>query len=83
MKVQVRYFASIREALGVDSEVLETEALDAGSLLLQLRARSSVHASALAQGRPVRMSVDQVMARGDTPLREGAEVGFFPPVTGG
>jgi molybdopterin synthase sulfur carrier subunit len=83
MKVHVRYFASIREALGVDAEDLDTTAANAGSLLLQLRARGGIHAQVLAEGRPVRMAVDQVMARAETPLSEGAEKGFFPPVTGG
>lgn len=83
MKVQVRYFASIREALGTDAEVFDTAAADAGGLLAHLRSRSAVHAQVLAEGRPVRMAVNQVMARADTPLSEGVEVGFFPPVTGG
>ncbi len=83
MKVQVRYFASIREALGTDTEELDTGALDAGGLLDELRARGGVHAEVLAPGRPVRMAVNQVMARPDTPLSEGVEVGLFPPVTGG
>ena len=83
MKVQVRYFASIREALGTDAEVLDTNARDAGGLLAELRARGGVHAEVLAEGRPVRMAVNQVMARPDTSLSEGVEVGLFPPVTGG
>lgn len=83
MKVQARYFASIRESLGIGAETLETAALDAGSLLAELRARGGVYAEVLAAGRPVRMAVNQVMARPDTPLSEGVEVGFFPPVTGG
>ncbi|RYY59476.1 MAG: molybdopterin synthase sulfur carrier subunit, partial [Comamonadaceae bacterium] len=41
------------------------------------------YAQALAAGRAVRMALDQVMAADATPLREGAEVAFFPPVTGG
>jgi molybdopterin synthase sulfur carrier subunit len=83
MKVQVRYFASIRESLGVDAEWVDTEAKDAGALLAELRARGGVHAQVLAEGRPVRMAVNQVMARPETALSEAAEVGFFPPVTGG
>jgi molybdopterin synthase sulfur carrier subunit len=31
----------------------------------------------------VRAAVDQVMADEAEPLRDGAEVAFFPPVTGG
>jgi molybdopterin synthase sulfur carrier subunit len=31
----------------------------------------------------VRCAVDQVMADDDTSLADGAELAFFPPVTGG
>jgi molybdopterin synthase sulfur carrier subunit len=41
------------------------------------------HAEVLARGRAVRCSLDQHMADEAAALREGAEVAFFPPVTGG
>ena len=83
MNLHVRYFASIREALACEAEQLQTSAHTAGELLAELRARGGAHAEALAEGRALRMAVNQVMARADTPLVEGAEVGIFPPVTGG
>ena len=83
MKIQLRYFASIREDLGLASEALDTQASDAAGLLRELRARGGAYAQTLAEGRPVRVAINQVMARTDTPLSEGAEVGLFPPVTGG
>lgn len=83
MNIQVRYFASIREALGQSAEALETTASDVAGLLTELRARGGVYADVLAVGRPVRVAVNQVMASPSTPLPAGAEVGFFPPVTGG
>jgi sulfur-carrier protein len=83
MKIQLRYFASIREDLGLAAEALETQALSVADLLNELRARGGAYAAALAEGRPVRVAVNQVMARGDVPLNDGAEVGLFPPVTGG
>ena len=83
MKVQLRYFASLREALG-PGEVVE---LPAGSSLGALRdaliARGGRHAEVLARGRAVRAAVAQVMADEATQLVDGAEVAFFPPVTGG
>ena len=39
MKITVRYFASIREDLGLASEPFETQAAHAGGLLAELRAR--------------------------------------------
>ena len=37
----------------------------------------------LARGKAVRVALNQVMADESAVLTEGAEVGFFPPVTGG
>lgn len=83
MKVSVKYFASIREAVGSAAEAVETGALTLGELRDELIARGGVYAECLARGRAVRMAVDQVMGSDATALRDGAEVAFFPPVTGG
>ena len=83
MKVRVRYFASIREAVGQGSEAVETGAPTVGALRDELIARGGPHAEALARGKAVRVALDQVMSEETQPLREGCEVAFFPPVTGG
>lgn len=83
MHITVRYFASIREALGTGSEALDTSATTVGALREELMARSAAAAQALAQGKAVRMALNQDMCQGDTPLKAGDEVAFFPPVTGG
>jgi sulfur-carrier protein len=83
MKVQLRYFASVREALGRGAEQRDTRAATLRQLREELTAQGEPYADALAPGRAVRMAVDQVMADDDAPLREGCEVAFFPPVTGG
>jgi molybdopterin synthase sulfur carrier subunit len=83
MKVTVKYFASIREAVGQGSETVQTQARTAGALRDELVARGAVHAQALARGKAVRVAVDQVMRDDSAPLEEGCEVAFFPPVTGG
>ncbi|MBI3101687.1 MAG: molybdopterin converting factor subunit 1 [Burkholderiales bacterium] len=83
MKITVRYFASIREAVGQGSEVLDTSAATLGALRDELLARGGAHASALARGKAVRMALDQVLCDETAALRDGAEVAFFPPVTGG
>ncbi len=83
MHVKVRYFASLREALGA----VETVELAAPATVAHLRnaliARGGPHAKVLARGRAVRCSLDQVMAEESAALRNGVEVAFFPPVTGG
>lgn len=83
MKVSVKYFASIRETLGLSSELVVTEALTLAALRDELIALGGAHAEALARGRVVRMAVNQLMSDETTALVEGAEVAFFPPVTGG
>ena len=83
MKVNLRYFASIREALGRDRESLDTTASTLGELRDELIARGGDYADSLAHGKAVRVALNQVMADESMALSEGAEVGFFPPVTGG
>ena len=85
MKLTILYFASLREALGLDREVLELPAtvMTVADLRSWLHARGGVWETALAPRSAVRASVMQKMAHPDTPLTEGAEVAFFPPVTGG
>lgn len=81
--VRIRYFASLREALGPGDEL----ELPPGSTLGQLRdrliARGGRHAEALSRQRAVRCALQQVMADESAVVPEGAEVAFFPPVTGG
>ncbi|MGE0801213.1 MAG: molybdopterin converting factor subunit 1 [Lautropia sp.] len=85
MRITIRYFASLREQLGTASEVVELPAgiATAGALRSWLAARGAPFDRALAPGRAVRAAVAQVMAKPDTPLADGVEVAFFPPVTGG
>ena len=83
MKLQVKYFASIREALGKSAETVETTASTVEDLREELIARDGVYAESLARGRAVRIAINQTLALETAPLFEGAEVAFFPPVTGG
>ena len=83
MKITVKYFASIREAIGQGSEQAETSAPNLAALRDELIARGGAHALALARGKTLRMAQNQVMADESTALTDGAEVAFFPPVTGG
>jgi len=83
MRLTVKYFASIREALGQGSETLETSAANLAILRDELVARGGAYAQSLARGKAVRVALDQVMSDESAALREGCEVAFFPPVTGG
>jgi len=81
--ITVRYFASIREAVGQGSEQVQTCAATLGALRDELIARGGAHASSLARGKAVRMALNQVLSHEAAALDSGAEVAFFPPVTGG
>jgi len=83
--VTVRYFAKLRESFGLGSERIELPAgiADVGALREWLRDRGGAWAEELAPGRAVRVAVNEEMAEPATPLREGDEIAFFPPVTGG
>jgi len=83
MKVTVRYFASVREAMGTGIEQWETQATTLAALRAELVARGGPGADVLAPGRAVRMALNQVMSPESAPLAAGCEVAFFPPVTGG
>lgn len=85
MKIRVLYFASLREALSCASEelVLPPHVSTAAALRAHLRARGGAWREALADGKAIRVAIDQDMSGAEAPLRDGAEVAFFPPVTGG
>ena len=83
MKVTVRYFASLRERLGASEIVEATPGSSVGAVRDALIARGGEHAAALARGRAVRSALDQVLCDDAAVVGEGAELAFFPPVTGG
>ena len=85
MKVKVLYFAALREQLGTAGEDID---LPAGvgtvaALRSHLRGRGGAWELALADGKLIRMAVNQDMAPPAAAIRAGDEVAFFPPVTGG
>ena len=83
MKVELKYFASIREAVGQGAESWQTQANTVGALRDELMARGEPYAQVLARGRAVRMALNQAVCDETAALNEGCEVAFFPPVTGG
>jgi molybdopterin synthase sulfur carrier subunit len=83
MTVRLRYFASLREALGEGESIDLPPSATAGTVRDSLIARGGRHAELLSRSRAVRCAVNQLMADEATPVPPGAELAFFPPVTGG
>lgn len=77
-RVTLLYFASLRDAAGIGSESVEASG-DLASLYAAARER---HGFALPLQR-LRVAVDGEFARWTDAVREGAEVAFIPPVSGG
>ncbi|HJV61730.1 MAG TPA: molybdopterin converting factor subunit 1 [Albitalea sp.] len=83
MKITVRYFASIRESLGPAQSLDLPGGTTVGELRNRLIDTSPAHAAALARGKALRCALDQALCDESALVHDGAEVAFFPPVTGG
>ncbi len=85
MKLELRFFASLREVLGTGLETIELpeEVRTISQLRSYLCARGGAWSNVLAEGKVVRCALNHEMVDANAALQEGAEVAFFPPVTGG
>jgi sulfur-carrier protein len=83
IQVRVRFFASLREALGAEQTATLPRGSTVGSLREALMASSAEHAQRLAPQRAVRAALNQTLCAESAGLANGDEVAFFPPVTGG
>ena len=81
--LMIKYFASLREALGVASErIAFVNGETVNQLLLRLAEQHPQAKLQLLDGS-VRAAVNQQIVEAAHPLSEHDEVAFFPPVTGG
>lgn len=83
--IKLLYFARLRETLETAGEALD---LPAGTstiadLMALLAARGGAWQQVFAGNQPLRAAVNQALAKNDAVIRDGNEVAFFPPVTGG
>jgi molybdopterin converting factor small subunit len=77
--IRLQYFAILREQRGLAHETFATAAPTAAALYDELRAR---HAFTLPGDR-LRVAINGEFAAWDTPLIDGMELVFIPPVAGG
>jgi molybdopterin synthase sulfur carrier subunit len=85
MKLELRFFASLREGLGLSGESITTpqDVITIADLRAHLIRRGNPWDEVLANTKVIRCALNQEMVNDSTALVEGAEVAFFPPVTGG
>jgi molybdopterin synthase sulfur carrier subunit len=85
MKLELRFFASLREALGVSQEtiIIPAQVKTIADLRHHLSERGSPWSDVLAEGKVLRCALNHQMVEPKTLLQANAEVAFFPPVTGG
>ena len=81
MKIQVLYFASLAEHVGLRNEEIETAAADTGALIAELKRRGDLWKTAF--DNRIRIAVNQQVVKADHVIADGDEIAFFPPVTGG
>lgn len=81
MKLNVQYFARYREALGLDSEVIEGDFASVAALRAYLLTREGAWAVLAEQN--IMCARNQDLCALAEPLADGDEVAFFPTVTGG
>jgi MoaE-MoaD fusion protein len=81
MKVEVRYFAVLRDRLGVSREEVEVPTGgDVATVLATIAKKRPAIAPLLPR---VQVAVNQVVVVATTPLDDGDEVALLPPVAGG
>ena len=85
MGVKLRYFAWVREKIGVESETIDlpSDIVTVRDLLAWQQERSEQYASAFEHGEVIRVALDQEHVEHDTPIAGISEIAFFPPMTGG
>ncbi len=84
MDVEVLFFASLRDAVGIErTSVKLTGPAGLRELLAELAQRLPASAIAALQAENIRVAVNQILASPPFAFSDGDEIAFLPPVTGG
>jgi molybdopterin synthase sulfur carrier subunit len=82
--INIVYFSKYRESLGISKEQYSlNEAVDLNVLRESVRTRHGDNAANMLADVRCVLAVNQVVVTANTTLKDGDEVAFFPPVTGG
>ena len=79
VRVEVLYFAALRDAAGIASEHVDVDAADLAAVYAIVQMK---HQLPFPQ-RQLRVAVDGAFANWGDALRAGSTVAFIPPVSGG
>jgi molybdopterin synthase sulfur carrier subunit len=83
MHITLKFFASVREAMGSSGHAYETQSRTLGQLRDELVQAGGPATQALGRDRVLRMALNQTLCEEGAALTPDAEIAFFPPVTGG
>jgi sulfur-carrier protein len=83
--VKLRYFAWVRERVGLAEEDVDPPSgiATVADLVAWLTERGEGYAYAFENPKVIRAAIDKSHVRADTPIRGASEIAFFPPMTGG
>ena len=80
--LNVLFFAQTRELIGVDSLELPASFATAEDVRVHLAAKGDKWALALEKGKLL-VAINQTLTPLESAVKDGDEIAFFPPVTGG
>jgi molybdopterin synthase sulfur carrier subunit len=83
--VKVRYFAWVRERVGVAEEEIDPppDIATVGELVAWLAQRGEGYAYAFENPKVVRSAIDKIHVPTNARIKGASEIAFFPPMTGG
>ncbi|QDG76493.1 molybdopterin converting factor subunit 1 [Labrenzia sp. PHM005] len=83
--MNIRYFAWVRERVGLEEEAIDVpaEVVTVADLIGHLKSLDDRHAFAFEDGDAIRVALDQMHVEADAEIGNAKEAAFFPPMTGG
>jgi molybdopterin synthase sulfur carrier subunit len=85
MTIKLRYFAWVRERVGIPEEDIEVPAgiITVAELMVWLASRGEEYAHAFGNPQAIRAAIDRTHVKPQSPIGAASEIAFFPPMTGG
>ncbi|MBR1193718.1 molybdopterin converting factor subunit 1 [Bradyrhizobium sp. AUGA SZCCT0240] len=83
--MKVKYFAWVRERIGISEEMVEPPAAvrTVDDLIGWLSQRGETYAYAFEKPKVIRAAIDHTHVKPDAMISGAREIAFFPPMTGG